>query len=58
MGWFGDDSFEAQAYEQVGCWRNLVATYSQWRQVTNGRHEASWTHELIAGAASYEVIIC
>ena len=37
MGWFGDDSDQAQAY----------ATY-------NGDHQASVSHELIAGAASYE----
>ncbi|CAE6421392.1 unnamed protein product [Rhizoctonia solani] len=38
MGWFSDDSDQAQAYNQV-----------------NGQpHEASWTHELIAGAAAYE----
>ncbi|KAG9079549.1 hypothetical protein FRC06_007666 [Ceratobasidium sp. 370] len=38
MGWFSDDSDQAQAYDQV----------------TNKPHEASWTHELIAGAASFE----
>jgi len=25
MGWFSDDSYEAQAYDQVGCWRCLVS---------------------------------
>ncbi|KZT39617.1 putative phosphoglycerate mutase family protein [Sistotremastrum suecicum HHB10207 ss-3] len=38
MGWFDDNSDQAQAYDQV----------------TNRPHEASWSHELIAGAASYE----
>jgi len=38
MGWFSDDSDQAQAYDQV----------------TERPHEASWSHELIAGAASYE----
>ncbi|KAG8743512.1 hypothetical protein FRC10_011903 [Ceratobasidium sp. 414] len=36
--WFGGDSDQAQAHDLV----------------TNRPHEASWTHELIAGAASYE----
>ncbi|CAG7854678.1 SubName: Full=Related to phosphoglycerate mutase family protein, putative-Aspergillus clavatus {ECO:0000313/EMBL:CCA66420.1} [Serendipita indica DSM 11827] len=36
MGWFDNDSDEAQAYEQVK------------------HHKASFTHELLAGAASYE----
>lgn len=38
MGWFNEDSEQAQAYDQV----------------TNRPHEASWSVELIAGAASYE----
>jgi len=38
MGWFGDDSDQAQSYQQV----------------TQSPNEASWSHELIAGAASYE----
>jgi len=40
MGWFDNDSNEAQAHATV----------------TSGTvpNEASWTHELIAGAASYE----
>ncbi|QRV92358.1 phosphoglycerate mutase family protein [Ceratobasidium sp. AG-Ba] len=38
MGWFDNDSDQAQAYDQV----------------TNRPHEAEWSHELIAGAASYE----
>ncbi|KAG8700769.1 hypothetical protein FRC08_004459 [Ceratobasidium sp. 394] len=38
MGWFSDDSDQAQAYDQV----------------TQRPHEAEWSHELIAGAASYE----
>ncbi|KIM26883.1 hypothetical protein M408DRAFT_9533 [Serendipita vermifera MAFF 305830] len=40
MGWFDNDSDEAQAHATV----------------TSGvlPHEASWTHELLAGAASYE----
>ncbi|OBZ70448.1 hypothetical protein A0H81_10041 [Grifola frondosa] len=38
MGWFSDDSDEAQAYDQV----------------VNAPHKAELSHELIAAAASYE----
>ncbi|KZS90749.1 hypothetical protein SISNIDRAFT_475251 [Sistotremastrum niveocremeum HHB9708] len=38
MGWFGDDSDQAQSYQQV----------------QDGGNQASWSHELIAGAAAYE----
>ncbi|KAF4575060.1 hypothetical protein EYR40_005207 [Pleurotus pulmonarius] len=38
MGWFSDDSDEAQAYNQV----------------VNAPHKAELSHELIAAAASYE----
>ncbi|TFK43501.1 hypothetical protein BDQ12DRAFT_731517 [Crucibulum laeve] len=38
MGWFSDDSDQAQAYNTV----------------TNAPHDASLSHELIAAAASYE----
>ncbi|CAE6472500.1 unnamed protein product [Rhizoctonia solani] len=38
MGWFSGDSFQADAYDQV----------------TQRPHEASWSHELIAGAAAFE----
>ncbi|CEI61498.1 hypothetical protein FVEN_g9409 [Fusarium venenatum] len=38
MGWFSDDSNQAQAYETV----------------TQRPHEAEWSHELIGGAAAYE----
>ncbi|KAJ4255984.1 hypothetical protein NW762_009058 [Fusarium torreyae] len=38
MGWFSDDSDQAQAYDQV----------------RNRPHEAEWTHELLGGAAAYE----
>ncbi|KDQ64532.1 hypothetical protein JAAARDRAFT_28177 [Jaapia argillacea MUCL 33604] len=38
MGWFGDDSDQANAYDQV----------------CNAPHKAELSHELIAGAASYE----
>lgn len=38
MGWFDDDSEQAQAYQQV----------------TERPHEAQWSHELIGGAAAYE----
>jgi len=37
MGWFSDDSSEAQAHDQV----------------TNAPHKAALSHELIASAASY-----
>ncbi|KAF5369930.1 hypothetical protein D9758_001018 [Tetrapyrgos nigripes] len=38
MGWFSDDSDQAQAYNQV----------------VDAPHKAELSHELIAGAASYE----
>ncbi|KAF8607007.1 putative phosphoglycerate mutase family protein, partial [Ceratobasidium sp. AG-I] len=38
MGWFDNDSDQYAAYDQV----------------QNRPHEAKWSHELIAGAASYE----
>ncbi|QUC17166.1 uncharacterized protein UV8b_01407 [Ustilaginoidea virens] len=38
MSWFGNDSDQAQAYQQV----------------TERPHEAKWSHELIGGAAAYE----
>ncbi|KAK7001746.1 hypothetical protein R3P38DRAFT_2795166 [Favolaschia claudopus] len=41
MGWFGDDSDEAQAYNQA-------------TEAEQPEHKASLTHELIAAAASYE----
>ncbi|KAF8877936.1 hypothetical protein CPB84DRAFT_1794542 [Gymnopilus junonius] len=40
MGWFGDDSDQAQAYN----------TYNELPE----KHEASLSHELIAGAAAFE----
>ncbi|MCJ1288220.1 hypothetical protein MMC26_007575 [Xylographa opegraphella] len=40
MGWFGDDSDQAQASQQM--------------QNAGPDNQASFTHELIAGAASYE----
>ncbi|KAL8287301.1 hypothetical protein RQP46_003753 [Phenoliferia psychrophenolica] len=38
MGFFSDDSDQAQAAQQVA----------------NGENKSSWTHELIAGAAAFE----
>jgi len=38
MGWFSDDSEQAQAYDTV----------------TNAPHKAELSHELLAAAASYE----
>ncbi|KAJ3484547.1 hypothetical protein NLI96_g5573 [Meripilus lineatus] len=38
MGWFSDDSDQANAYDQV----------------TNAPHKAHFSHEMIAAAASYE----
>ncbi|KDQ58980.1 hypothetical protein JAAARDRAFT_56982 [Jaapia argillacea MUCL 33604] len=38
MGWFSDDSDQAQA----------------WGTVTQEPHKAEWSHELIGGAAAYE----
>ncbi|KAJ1303273.1 hypothetical protein OPQ81_011470 [Rhizoctonia solani] len=40
MGWFSDDSKQAQAYNQL--------------QTTEQLHDPSWAHELIAGAAAFE----
>uniref|UniRef100_A0A8H7NKF7 Uncharacterized protein n=1 Tax=Bionectria ochroleuca TaxID=29856 RepID=A0A8H7NKF7_BIOOC len=37
MGWFDDDSHEAQSYDQV----------------VNRPHEAKWSHELLGGAAAF-----
>jgi hypothetical protein len=58
MGWFNDDSEQAQAYEQVrllyfDCTDRLTGIL----QVMNAPHKASLTHELLAGAASYEVCL-
>ncbi|KAJ6101853.1 hypothetical protein N7486_004280 [Penicillium sp. IBT 16267x] len=41
MGWFSDDSDQASHYQQ-------------WNNSDPREHEASFTHELLAGAASYE----
>ncbi|UPK95665.1 hypothetical protein LCI18_006600 [Fusarium solani-melongenae] len=38
MGWFDNDSDQAQAYDQV----------------VNRPHEAEWSHELLGGAAAFE----
>ncbi|KJZ72147.1 hypothetical protein HIM_08412 [Hirsutella minnesotensis 3608] len=38
MGWFDNDSDQAQAYDQV----------------KNRPHEAKWSHELLGGAAAFE----
>ncbi|KAJ7590970.1 hypothetical protein C8J56DRAFT_934343 [Mycena floridula] len=40
MGWFSDDSNEAQAYDEV----------------VNAPHKATLSHELLAAAASYEAM--
>jgi len=42
MGWFGSDSDQAQAYDQVG------------NGIDPQKHSASTAHELIGGAAAYE----
>ncbi|KAH8705824.1 CipC1 protein [Talaromyces proteolyticus] len=41
MGWFSDDSPQSGSYDQ-------------WQNSNPREHEASFAHELIAGAASYE----
>ncbi|KAJ5094279.1 hypothetical protein N7456_010140 [Penicillium angulare] len=41
MGWFSDDSDQAQAYQQ-------------YNSTEPKEHDPSFVHELIAGAASYE----
>ncbi len=57
MGWFSDDSDQAQAYEQVRI-NPLVAIAVltgfclRWSMLP---HKAALSHELIAAAASYEV---
>ncbi|KAJ5784479.1 uncharacterized protein N7503_009691 [Penicillium pulvis] len=40
MGWFDDNSDQAQAHEQ-------------WQEVQGPEHEAKFSHELLAGAASF-----
>ncbi|KKK15241.1 hypothetical protein P175DRAFT_0512720 [Aspergillus ochraceoroseus IBT 24754] len=45
MGWFDDNSDQAQSYDQ---YRNLDSN--------NDEHKAKFSHELIAGAASYEAM--
>lgn len=59
MGWFGDDSQEAQYHDQVlhlrrskGLGARLLICDPSAFQVTN--HKAELSHELIAGAASFE----
>ncbi|KAJ5921663.1 CipC1 protein [Penicillium verhagenii] len=41
MGWFSNDSEQASSHQQ-------------WNESDPKQHEASFAHELIAGAASYE----
>ncbi|KAG6916104.1 hypothetical protein DXG01_008431 [Tephrocybe rancida] len=56
MGWFSDDSDQAQAYDEVepapACGSVNVLIVEP--QVTNAPHKATLSHELIAAAASYE----
>jgi hypothetical protein len=56
MGWFGDDHETAQCYDQV-CFSsslcNLMVTSVKYQNAP--KHEASVTHELLSGAAAYEV---
>ncbi|KAJ5671590.1 hypothetical protein N7507_000717 [Penicillium longicatenatum] len=40
MGWFDGDSDQAQAHEE-------------WQNIPQGEHEAKFSHELLAGAASF-----
>ncbi|KAJ5994380.1 hypothetical protein N7451_010104 [Penicillium sp. IBT 35674x] len=40
MGWFDDNSDQAQAHEE-------------WQQIQGPEHEAKFSHELLAGAASF-----
>lgn len=54
MGWFSDDSDQAQAYDQVRLPIDLQALYLSHSQVVNAPHKAALSHELIAAAASYE----
>ncbi|KAE8340660.1 hypothetical protein BDV24DRAFT_164137 [Aspergillus arachidicola] len=44
MGWFSDDSEQAQHYERFNNYDG------------SAEHKASFTHELIAGAASFEAM--
>jgi len=57
MGWFSDDSDQAQAYNEVRCLCLMyISTVTLTLvQVQNAPHEAKFSHELIAAAASYEV---
>ncbi|KAL2786509.1 hypothetical protein BJX62DRAFT_241947 [Aspergillus germanicus] len=45
MGWFDDDSHQARSYDEF---QNL--------DHTNEEHRAKMSHELIAGAASFEAM--
>lgn len=58
MGWFENGSDEHQAYEEVPHLlhsRNSSPDYiSPTFQVTNNRHKPELSHELLAGAASFE----
>jgi len=58
MGWFNDDSDQAQAYN---VWSTLALPSMDvddkfFQVIVNAPHKASLAHELIAGAASYEVM--
>lgn len=59
MGWFSDDSPQASAYDQVrpvlSRTRFHVSDCHQQLNNTPVEHKSSITHELLAGAASYEV---
>lgn len=64
MGWFGSDSDQAQAYNQV-CFLSLnlyyrhLADQDRYLQVDDTdfqKHSPSTAHELIGGAAAYEAM--
>lgn len=65
MPWWGDDSEQERAYNAV-CTVNSLSLFRSpsslpifFEQYQSGhhhhRHQASMTHELLAGAAAYEV---
>ena len=57
MGWFSNDSDQAAAYEQVNTiWHWRLKPPFRTDKVINAPHKTHLTHELIAAAASYEVL--
>lgn len=59
MGWFSDDSDQAQAYDQVSLSSAIHFMFNRAEvsslQVTSAPHKAEISHELLGAAAAYEV---